>query len=200
MKLNIFIAVVCSMLPVALPAQSWELSKNENNIKVYKASSDSSRFKIIKVEAEMEGTLKKLIAVLKDVGNNKNWVYNTKRSHLVKSINENELLYYAETQLPWPFDNRDMVIRMHFDLDEARNILNVKATGEPGAAPEVRGKVRVPKFIGNWNVKYDGANKISIVYFLEVNPGGNISPGISNLFATKGPYETFNNLAKQLKK
>jgi len=200
MKFKILTVAVCSMLSFALLAQDWELSKNENNIKVYKGTSDSSRFKIIKVEAEMAGTLKKLITVLKDVGNNKNWVYNTKRSHLVKTINENEFLYYAETHLPWPFDNRDMVIRMHFELDEVRNMLNVKATGEPDAAPEVSGKVRIRKFDGSWNVKFDGANRITIVYLLEVDPGGNISPGISNLFVTKGPFETFNNLSKVLKK
>jgi hypothetical protein len=199
MKFKILTAI-CSILSFALFAQDWELSKDENNIKVYKGTSDSSRFKIIKVEAEMAGTLKKLIAVLKDVGNNKNWVYNTKRSHLVKTINENEFLYYAETHLPWPFDNRDMVIRMHFELDEVRNMLNVKATGEPDAAPEVSGKVRIRKFDGNWNVKFDGANRITIVYLLEVDPGGNISPGISNLFVTKGPFETFNNLSRVLKK
>ncbi len=198
MKLKILITTVYVTLSFALSAQNWELSRNENNIKVYKGTSDSSRFKIIKVEAGMTGTLKKLMAVLKDVGNNKNWVYNTKQSHLLRTINENEFLYYAETHLPWPFSNRDMVIRMHFDLDTVRNILNVKATGEPGAAPEVSGKVRILKFIGNWNVKYDGANKITIVYLLEVNPGGNISPGISNLFVTKGPFETFNNLSKLL--
>ncbi len=198
MKLKILITTVYVILSFALSAQNWELSRNENNIKVYKGTSDSSRFKIIKVEAGMTGTLKKLMAVLKDVANNKNWVYNTKQSHLLRTINENEFLYYAETHLPWPFSNRDMVIRMHFDLDTVRNILNVKATGEPGAAPEVSGKVRILKFIGNWNVKYDGANKITIVYLLEVNPGGNISPGISNFFVTKGPFETFNNLSKLL--
>lgn len=200
MKSNIISTVFFLVLPFTLLAQNWELGKNENNIKVYKGESDSSKYKIIKVEAEMQGTLEKLISILKDVSNNKNWVYNTKRSYRVKTINENEFLYYAETHLPWPFDNRDMVIRMHFDLDTSQNFLNVKATGEPNAVPEVGGKVRIQKFYGDWNVKYDGANKISIVYVLQVNPGGNISPGISNLFVTKGPFETFNNLSKLLLK
>jgi hypothetical protein len=87
---------------------------------------------------------------------------------------------------------------MHFDFDSLGNSLKVKATGEPDAAPEVSGKVRIRKFNGDWDVRSDGANTITIFYVLEVNPGGNISPGISNLFVTKGPFETFNNLAKLL--
>ena len=200
MKYSIVIIIFFSALSCSLFAQNWELSRNENNIKVYKGEIDSSKYKIIKVEAEMQGTLEKVIAILKDVDNNKNWVYNTRRSYLVKAVSEDEFLYYAETHLPWPFDNRDVVIRMHFDLDTARHFLNIKATGEPGAAPEVSGKIRIQKFYGDWNVKYDGGNKISIVYVLQVDPGGNISPAISNLFVTKGPFETFNNLSRLLVK
>jgi hypothetical protein len=181
-------------------AQTWELSRESSNIKVYKATSPTSKFKMIKVEATMDGTLKKLTAVLMDVSNNKNWVYNTKESHLIRSVDENELVYYAETRLPWPFDNRDMVIRMHFSLDSINNVLNINATGEPGEVPEVRNKVRLQKFIANWIVKPENPDRISIVYFLEVDPGGNISPGVSNLFVSKGPYETFNNLSKLLTK
>jgi|SRR5689334_7263081 len=192
--------ILCSAVSLSLLAQDWELSKNENNIRVYKGKSDSSKYKIIKVEAEMEGTLQKLVAILKDVSNNKNWVYNTIESHLIREIGDNELLYYAETHLPWPFSNRDMVIRMHFDLDTVTNDLKIKATGEPGAVPEVSNKVRIPKFYGDWRVKFDGVNKITIVYFLEVNPGGSVSPAISNLFVTKGPFETFHNLSKLLVK
>jgi hypothetical protein len=200
MRCKVVASILGTVLSLVLFAQDWELSKDENNIRVYKGKSDSSRYNVIKVEAEMQGTLMKLIGILRDVSNNKNWVYNTTQSHLVKKINDNEFLYYAETHLPWPFSNRDMVIRMHFDLDTLRNNLKIKATGEPSAVPEVDNKVRIQKFSGDWDVKYDGVNKITIVYFLEVNPGGNISPGISNLFVTKGPFETFNNLAKLLLK
>ena len=52
---------------------------------------DSSKHKVIKVEAEMQGTLEKLITILKDVSNNKNWVYNTRRSYLVKAISESRI-------------------------------------------------------------------------------------------------------------
>jgi hypothetical protein len=200
MKRRISISVFCVFLLFDLRAQNWELSRDENNIKVYKGHSETSKYKIVKVEAEMHGSLKKLMAILTNVRNNKNWVYHTKESHVMKAINENELLYYSETYLPWPCSNRDIVIRLHFHLDSVRNILKVTATGEPNAAPEVSGKVRVPKFHDDLTAKYIGPNKISIVYFLEVNPGGSISPAISNIFVTKGPFETFNNLSKLLEK
>jgi len=48
-------------------------------------------------------------------------------------------------------------------------------------------------------VRDAGANKIQVRYFLNIDPGGAIPAWITNLFITKGPYETFVNLAKQLK-
>ena len=200
MKSKLLAALMLLLFDEFVHAQHWELARNENNIKVYKASSDSSKYKIIKVEATMQGTIKKLVAILKDVGNNKNWVYNTKESHLIKAVNENELLYYAETRIPWPFSNRDVVIRMDFNWDSVANTLTVKARGEPDSAPKVSGKVRVPKFADDWFVKFDGKDTLTFLYFLEVNPGGYISPAVANLFVTKGPYETFHNLSDQLKK
>jgi START domain-containing protein len=187
MKSKLLATLLPLWLHASAQAQHWELARDENNIKVYKANSDSSKYKIIKVEAKMQGTIKKLMAILKDVGNNKNWVYNTKESHLIQAVNENELLYYAETRLPWPFSNRDVVIRMHFECDSSANVLKVKARGEPGAAPEISGRVRVPKFRDYWSVKFDGVDTLNILYFLEVNPGGYISPAVANLFVTKGP-------------
>ena len=41
---------------------------------------------------------------------------------------------------------------------------------------------------------------IAIVYIAELDPGGSIPGWIANAFIEKSPYETFSNLAGQLKK
>ena len=118
---------------------------------------------------------------------------------MIRSNGINEILYYAETQLPWPFENRDMVIKMNFDLNTNSNTLKVLATGMPDSLPEKKGIVRIKKFRAVWDVKFDGDKSITINYFLSVNPGGSISPRISNMFVTKGPFESFSNLSEVLK-
>ena len=200
MMAKIALAVFLISPPVVSEAQTnWKLARNENNIKVYTAKNESSGFKVVKVETVMEGNLQKLMAFLMNVGSNKHWVYNTKRTQLIRSNGINEILYYAETKLPWPFENRDMVINMSFDLNTSNNTLKILAIGMPDSLPEKSGIVRIKKLRAEWNVKYDGANSIMINYFISVNPGGNISPFISNMFVTKGPFESFTNLSKALK-
>lgn len=183
----------------AMPQANWKLTRDKDNIKIYTAKDDASGFKRIKVEAVMEGTLQKLVAVLMDVSNNKQWVYNTKQSYIIDRRDAKEIVYYAETALPWPLSNRDMVIKMSFDLDTINHKLKVLAVGMPDSLPVKKGLVRIQKFRAAWNVQYDGTGKIRIDYFLAVNPGGNIPAGISNMFVAKGPFETFSNLSKVLK-
>jgi hypothetical protein len=149
------------------------------------------------VEAVFTGTITKLVTLLKDVSNNKNWVYNTKQSYLLKEINENDIIYYAETSLP-VIRNRDMAIRIQFNPDKMHNTLKVVATGVPDAVPEKKGIIRIPYFSGIWDVRETGS-KIAINYILNIDPGGSIPPFINNIFASKGPFETFNNLAEILK-
>jgi len=186
-------------LNTAFTQVQWELTKDDNGIKVYTAKDPSSKFKDIKVEAAFAGTIQKLMTILVNVGNTKNWVYGTKDSYVIKKISPNEILYYSETALPWPVSNRDIPIRMLLNLDQKNNFLKVTASGEPNAMPAKKGIVRIPFFNASWDVKSDGKNKLNIVYTLKMDPGGSVPAGVTNMFISKGPYETFNNLGQLLK-
>lgn len=200
--MNVRITIMICLLVYSYASFSqanWELTKDKNGIKVYTATEGSSKFKSIKVEAVLTGTLQKLVKILRDVENNKEWVFSTKQSHILQQTNANEYFYYSETSLPWPVNNRDIPVRMRLNLNNANNTLQVTASGEPAAYPVQKGIVRIQFFKSSWDVKYDGKNKISILYYLRMDPSGNVPASVTNMFITKGPYETFENLGKLLK-
>ena len=149
----------------------WNLDRDENGIKVYSAPGESSKFKKIKVEASFPGSIAKLKAILLDVNNNKQWVYHTRQSHLLERVNENEVLYYAETSLPWPLSNRDVAIRMSFYYDSTSGDLIVTAVGVPDAVPVNNGIVRIKDFHARWEVKPLDINQIAITYYLVESAG-----------------------------
>lgn len=177
----------------------WHLKKDHNRIRVYTGSSDTSKFSTIKVECTLDGTCERLISILKDVANHKKWVYATKTSYQIKAVSDNEQLYYAETSLPWPFDNRDVVIRMNIIPGRQANECTIITLGEPEKLPAKKGIVRIPYFNARYEVRGAGNNKINIVYYLKSDPGGKLPPWLVNMFSVKGPYETFSNLASLLK-
>jgi hypothetical protein len=184
----------------ATPPAKWQLIKEDQDIKVYTTDAGTSGFKSIKVEAVFEGTLDKFLAIVVDVENQPNWVYGSRQASLLKQVSNREILYYVETDLPWPASDRDSVIRMRIKEDRAQNSLTIISAGEPRSFPLQENKVRVPQYGAQWEVRAVGKDKLSISYLLQVDPGGILPSWIVNLFVSKGPYETFRNLSEQLKK
>lgn len=178
----------------------WELIKQGHGIKVYVANSEASRFKSIKATAVFEGTLDRFRKILLDIEGQPEWVYGTRRAFILKKINSQELIYYVETDLPWPASNRDTVIRMRIQEVPEQHLLTVLSEGAPQAYPRQDKRVRVPHFSAHWEVKDLGKNKLGLTYLLQVDPGGTLPAWMVNLFASQGPYESFRKLDLLLKK
>jgi len=178
----------------------WKLNKERNGIKVYSKKTDNAKFKSVKVVCDMEGSIDKLVAVLKNIPNNKNWVYNTKKSYIIKNVSSNEIIYYEETEMPWPLNNRDVIINMQFKRNDAYKTLTIEANGLQGQQEIKKENVRLGYFKGIWQVTTKDSNHINVTFLLTIEPGGSIPSWAYNLFLSAGPYNTFNNLAQLLKK
>jgi len=199
-RFHIFLLLFGSLMVMPVMAQKeWTLVSNENWIRIYKSEMSASNYKRIKVECTVDGTIDKLVRILNDVSNHKNWIYNTKNAYLIKKVNASEYYYYTETALPWPMQNRDAVVHIKFQRDNANHALNIVAFGEPDYMPLVNGKVRVPRSANTWEVTVPEPNKLHIIYIFEAEPGGHIPPWLVNTFVNKGPYESFRKLAELLK-
>jgi hypothetical protein len=184
----------------AIGQYNWKLSKDEDGIKVYQSEVKYSKFKSIKVECTLEGTYDKLMAILNDVPNQKNWVYNNKNSSILKRVSASEFYYYSEIHLPWPMTNRDAIVHMKMNKDSLNRFLKISEAGVPGYAPEKSGRVRVPRSDISWYVTMPSAKTISIVYIFDAEPGGSLPAWVVNMFTDKGPYESFKKLSELLKR
>jgi hypothetical protein len=102
--------------------------------------------------------------------------------------------------MPWPVSDRDEVIHMRVRTDSLPLFITINGNGEPNLVPTIPGRVRVTHYKASWRVTMPNPHSIQIIYFLEFDPGGSIPAWVANSFAEKGPYETFNSLAEQLKK
>ena len=190
----------CSLFAFAAFSQyNWKLTKDKDGIRVYQSEVKGSSYKSIKVECTLEGTYDRLMAILNDVNQHKNWVYNNKTSSLLKRISPTEFYYYSETSLPWPMINRDAVVHLKMVKDSANRFVKVVATAEPTYIPQKSGKVRVPQSNVQWYVTMPTTKTIHVAYTFEADPGGSVPSWLVNSFADKGPYESFKKLGQLLK-
>lgn len=199
--LNIFLLIGwCLVSGATFGQKDWSLVNDDEWIQVYKSDMTHSSYKRIKVECTVDGTIDKLLTVLNDVNNHKNWIYNTKNAYIIKRVSTNEYYYYTETSLPWPMQNRDAVVHIKFRRDDANHALNIVAAGEPNYLAAISGRVRVPRSANSWQVTVPEPGKLHIVYVFEADPGGNLPSWLVNAFVNKGPYESFRKLAELLRK
>jgi hypothetical protein len=176
---------------------NWVQKKSGHGITVYEAPTEG-KFKTVKVHAVLDGTMQKLVRILQSVDQNSDWVYATKRSYLIEKSSDSNLIYYAETALPWPLRNRDQPIHMVIHPITPDSILTVTTIGIPDRIPVTDGLVRIRKFSGTWKVKTLNPTQIQIDYILNVDPNGSVPAWLVNMFVSKGPYETFSSLAEKL--
>ena len=192
--------VFCSAFAsIAFGQYNWKLSKEKDGIRVYQSDVQHSDYKSIKVECTLEGNYDKLIAVLNNVSHQKDWVYHNKTSYIINRVSPYEFYYYIETFIPWPMSNRDAVVHLKMNKDSLNHFLKITAVSAPGYIPEKSGKVRVPKSNITWYVTMPDAKTISINYIFEAEPGGSLPAWLANMFADKGPYESFKKLSEILK-
>ncbi len=181
-------------------SQDWELQDEEKGIKVYTRLVENSDIKAIKVESTIEeATLSQLAAVILDVPASDQWVYATKFCRTEKVISPTEFIYYSEIEVPWPASNRDFVVRVKVDQDSLTKKMTVDGENLPTYLNEKEGVVRILHTESKWTVIPHG-NDLKIEFVLHVNPGGSIPAWLINLFATRGPMETFLNLESQIRK
>jgi hypothetical protein len=186
----------------ALPAgaqKTWELKKDQDGIRVYSRTGDSSRFDDMRVEMTLPGKPSSLAALILDISNYPNWSFNSAKSYTLKRISPSELYFYSLIRSPWPASDRDMAVHLHLTQDTGTRTLYVYADEIAGYIPEKQGVVRIPLSIERWIVTPLPDERIKISYELRLDPGASAPAWLINLFSVKGPYETFCHLREQLK-
>ncbi|WP_255563689.1 START domain-containing protein [Mucilaginibacter rivuli] len=182
-------------------AQStWKLATEKEGIKVYTRPVPNSKIKALKADCIMDGKLSQFVAVILDVAGSEKWVYHAKNVKLLKQTSPSELYYYSEVAVPWPFENRDYIAHIIVNQNAKTKIVTIDAPCLPDMVPLKESLVRIVHSTGKWLVAPLPNNKLHVTYEIEVDPAGAVPAWLINLFATKGPLETFEKLKLELPK
>jgi len=177
----------------------WTVLKEKDGIKISSRHSPVSPFNDIRVELNLTGNIDQLEAILVDVNRYKEWSYATKVSKLIQSMGPGKLIYYTEIEVPWPATNRFYYANFDLKKKPAEKSMHIIAENIPNYQPVPKDLVQVPLTRGSWNVTTINSKSIHVDYVLEMNPGGSLPVWVLNLFSTKGPMESFENIKKKMK-
>jgi len=194
--LGLFLMLVFTVTSHA--QNDWTIQKEKDGIKISSRHSSISPFNDVRVELDLTGNIEQLEDILLDVNKYKEWSYATKISRLVKQLGPGKLIYYTEIEVPWPATNRFFYANFEIKKNPDDKSIQVVAVNLPGYEPIPKDLVQVPLTRGIWNIVTITKKSIHVDYTLELNPGGSLPGWVLNLFATKGPMESFENIKQKM--
>ncbi|QNK61365.1 START domain-containing protein [Pedobacter sp. PAMC26386] len=194
-----FILFLTGFNPVAAQ-DKWALSVNRDGIQVYTRPIDNSKIKAIRVVGTMSATPTQLLAAILDIQTCDEWVYHSTENIMLKQLSPLDLIYYSRIDVPWPVEDRDYVVHIQTEQNPDTKVITVSSPCVPGYVPEKKNIVRISHSVGKWTITPIGKNQVKAEYVLEVDPMGSIPAWLINLFATKGPLETFRGLKVHVQK
>ncbi len=177
----------------------WELIKEKGPLKVYTRKSTDSDIKEIRMTTNIKAPIEDFVRALSDADSYKEWVYKCESSRLVKKISDFELYYQVETDFPFPFSDRDLVVHTTQKFDGPDSFYS-HSIARPNFQPEENGVVRIDLFESHWKVTSRDDGSIDIDYHSKVDPAGYIPQWIVNMGLTIGPIKTMESFAEFVEK
>jgi hypothetical protein len=181
----------------------WEEVSKKEGITVYgpKYFDHSSGLVPIKFKATINSKIDKVLSVLADEKRKLEWLPKLKKIELLEKKSIQDFTVYYRYDAPWPFKDRDFVIKNLGTFDEEKYIVSVdllstKHESREPTTDAVRGSA-----IDGYSLIQKGNNGTTIVEMaLLTDFGGMIPKFIVNIVQKSWPYNFMKHLRLQLKK
>ncbi|MEM6317123.1 MAG: START domain-containing protein [Bacteroidota bacterium] len=194
----LLLSCCCLFLDNQLIAQEWELTKKSETIQVFTrkiADYDTKEYKAVTTVKTDVATLNEL---LRNHDNLKNWFVRCPVSERLEKVSDDEFYVYFLNDAPWPVADRDNITHMRFErLADSTQFVFLK--GVPNYLPINSGIVRIPKMEAHWEFKPLGNGHIQVTQQVKADLGGKVPTWLINMAIVEAPFQTMENLRKQLK-
>ena len=170
--------------------RGWKLIKEEKLFSIFGRKLDDAKFKEIKVKGRIQSSITAIVAALEDIEYQKEWVLRTIDAYEVEKLGTGQYYFYLSTDMPFPIQNRDLVVYYERIQDPHTKIVTTKSKSTPDRVKLKKGFIRIPTFDSYYIIKPMSEGWLSMEYYLNIDPGGSLPPWVVNLAATTGPKST----------
>lgn len=157
------------------PAGEWQRFLDEDGVAGYLRAVPGSRVLEVRSVVVVDARIEVVGAVLRDVPGLRRPGSSCTDARFVDLIDRDHYTFYVSYAVPFPFQDRDAVVRVHnrYDLDHGRVVASLRAVAEP-TVPVDPDKVRIGEFEAQFVVEYLGRERTGVVYTSRIDPGGNV--------------------------
>lgn len=210
---NIFVPLLLLFVVGPMPAQDaqksgavesllddgysdWSLVSAGDGIEVYRRPSSLSSIDEVRIKATFATSLPIFLELIGDVDRYPEWVYKCSASELVRKKSDENLVYHATTNFPWPLQDRDLVVRSTRTTDPVTGVVTSVSTALPDLLSDVDGVVRIRQFTSVWKITPVADGEVYVDYRVLTDPAGKLPDWAINMGITSGPLKTMERLRK----
>ena len=178
----------------------WKLLNEDEGVKSYKKVEEDSRTVAFRGEGEIDASPIRILSVLSDTERNHEWNTNLKKLVVIEKKSINHRIQYAETKVPFPYKNREVVVEIKTEWDQKLGaiVIESKSIDDPRAPQDtgcVRAKLMYARYIlkpiNNWKSTH-------LTIEIHADPMGNIPGWLVNLFQKSWARKTIGGIRKRV--
>ena len=188
------------ILNAGLLAQTkWQEEIKKNGITVKTQIPEESKIKAFQAQMTIEARLEETAKAIESLYTScKGWMQRCKKRRLIKKFSDQKKYYYSHFGLPWPFQDRDLVLS--FLKNSSPQRVNIAITAKPIFFKKKKSIVRVTKVNGSWVLTETKEGYIRLLYTMYMEPRGKVPAWVFNRVVAKQAYVVFSNLRKSLRR
>ncbi|MGJ8686895.1 MAG: START domain-containing protein [Spongiibacteraceae bacterium] len=176
-------------------AEEWRLERDRHGIKVYSRAVEGSMFRAVRGVATVDGTMARLVTLLKDPTLRSRWDQFCGESYVFETRSNAEQLVYVHSKLPWPVTDRDMLNRVQWGQGSDSGTVTMQSVATRNILPAKSGRVRVVEGWNDWQLRSLPNGKVEIITSAHLDPAGPLPSWLLNSLSVESPYDMLRRLS-----
>ena len=195
----LLLCLACTSLTTVAGAVPWEVVKQgegREGVSTWARPAEGMAVKEFKGETEVHQSMLAVLALLSDVSNLPNWVFNCKLAQHPAGLPGEQ--NYMQFRGIWPASDRDALVKSVANQKADQSV--VLQTGHVAGYPVREDFVRMPYLANEFRLTplKDGWTRVE--FETRVDLGGLVPAWLAGLVSTKAPLVTLEGLQRELKK
>lgn len=175
----------------------WQKILEQDGVEIFLADVPNSKFKAFRSRGVVKGNIEKYLALFREVGEMKKWSPKIIEKTVIKEVSDIEAITYQIDDIPWPAEDRDLVISNKLFVDKEEKTLkvliySVEDPSHPPTDKYVRAQINWAVF----SIKPQTKDTTHIDFMIHADPKGEIPAWIVNQIQRKWPFKFLKNSEK----
>jgi|WetSurMetagenome_2_1015567.scaffolds.fasta_scaffold111940_1 hypothetical protein len=186
------------MLPCPMKAQSWELIKEKDSIKIYTSVEAGKSLKSYRGVTIINASVEKIFTVMEDVNNTDWWDKNLTRIKVLLYEKDKRAQCYMVYDLPAPVTDRDLCVNVTVTIDNITGERRIDAIALNGLIPEQDNLVRIKDYRQTWTISPLDKERTHVVLEGFIDPAGAVPDWLSNMLLADTPLKAISGLREKM--